>query len=248
MTNQIALLLHCTPGTSRVCLRHRLFGIHGRQPHQCCACSPAASSTLNACRQPVSGLFEKGEAPKSSFKFYRRCLRPLQVIRFGSYTLPVFPEAFLVPADESHIAIATAAVASIAADLGGTELWQSLRIALAPAPLGAAMHYARGRGVDDARGKVAGTPRLLGAGSRAVLVLTDGEVANTRELIDSVRADAAKTGARVHCFGIGTSVSTALVQVSGGHKSKSRTPISYLFPLLVVADMTGPCRQHRRRL
>lgn len=131
----------------------------------------------------------------------------------------VFPEALFVPADDTHIARATSAVARISADLGGTELEQPLRIALTPAPLGAALLYARRRGDDDGaaikdKHVTVGAPRLLGDSSRTVLLLTDGEVGNTRAIIDAARADAAKTGARVHCFGIGSCVSTALVQVS----------------------------------
>jgi hypothetical protein len=123
----------------------------------------------------------------------------------------------VVPANDANLARATAILERLEADLGGTELEQPLRIALAPAPLGAAMLLARRGALAVVGGEVAPpeapVPRLLGATNRAVMLFTDGEVSNTRDLIATARDSGSKTGTRIHCFGIGNGVSTELVQV-----------------------------------
>jgi len=133
-----------------------------------------------------------------------------QVIRFGSNVSPVFPETPVVPATEANLARVTellsvsakSCVSRVArslsrcllrlllllqrleANLGGTELDQPLRIALAAAPLGAAiLRVHRRRGPIPRAAEAAPpvppaeeVPRILGAAARAVLLFTDGEV------------------------------------------------------------------------
>ena len=151
-----------------------------------------------------------------------------QIIRFGSNVSPVFPEAPVVPANDAHLARATEVLEKLEADLGGTELDQPLRIALAPAPLGAAMLHLQPRrsaapsaaaaaaAVSTAPPAALVVPRLMGASSRSVMLFTDGEVSNTRDLIALARDASGKTGTRIHCFGIGNGVSSELVQVRRG--------------------------------
>lgn len=103
------------------------------------------------------------------------------------------------------------------ARLGGTDLDQPLRIALAPAPLGAALLHRRARPRGAAAPALPAVhddviPRVLGSSARSVFLFTDGEVGNTRDLIASAREAAAGPGTRIHCFGIGNGVSTELVQ------------------------------------
>ena len=115
----------------------------------------------------------------------------------------------------------------MAANLGGTELLKPLTIALMPTAQAVAILKPRMRhcvhgtsaAVDvstDAhatRDVDRGIPRIMGSSPRNIIIFTDGEVANTRQVVAMGRTEAAKTGARIHCVGIGNGVSTELVQV-----------------------------------
>ncbi len=123
------------------------------------------------------------------------CLRSLQagdrlqIIGFGS----TFEKLFEAPRpyDDDTLAAASAAVARMDADLGGTEILPALRAALSSA---------------------------TGALPCEVLLLTDGQVTNEDAVIDLARAHAATC--RIFAFGIGHGASEhlvrALARVSGG--------------------------------
>jgi Ca-activated chloride channel homolog len=116
------------------------------------------------------------------------CLRSLSagsrfnIIGFGSSTQALFPSSREYGDDT--LAAATAHVASLDADLGGTEILPALKQALAPPP-------------------VEGLPRQL-------VVLTDGEVSNTDAVIALAASHAAD--ARIFTFGIGAGASHHLVK------------------------------------
>jgi hypothetical protein len=116
------------------------------------------------------------------------CLRSMtsgcrfNIIGFGSRTIALFPQSREY--DESALRTASAHVASLDADLGGTEILPALRSALE-------------------------SPRH-GSLARQVVVFTDGEVTNT----DAVLALAARHAdqARIFTFGIGAGASHYLVK------------------------------------
>lgn len=105
------------------------------------------------------------------------------VISFGSDAKPMFP-AGLQPLDNAHLPAATAAVAAMEADMGGTEILKPLELAFKDL-------------ADDAQ--------------RLVVVLTDGQVGNTREVIASVADKCSALPIRVSTMGIGDYVSSELV-------------------------------------
>jgi len=124
------------------------------------------------------------------------CLRSLSpgcrfnLVGFGSTFEALFAESR--PYDDASMKIAASFVRTLDADLGGTELLPALEFVLRQAP----------------------TAGL----ARQVLLLTDGEVTNTDELIDIVGRHAA--AARFFTFGIGAGASRHLVRgiarASGG--------------------------------
>ncbi len=124
------------------------------------------------------------------------CLRSLSagsrfnIISFGSTFATLFPASRAY--DEASMKEAAAFVTTLDADMGGTELRPALQFAVQQEP-------------------VAGL-------ARQVLVLTDGEVTNTDEVIELVRRHAAS--ARFFAFGIGAGASPHLVRgiarASGG--------------------------------
>jgi Ca-activated chloride channel family protein len=124
------------------------------------------------------------------------CLRSLtsgscfNIVSFGSTHAALFPASRAY--DEASMGEAAAFVRTLEADMGGTEILPALRFALEQPP-------------------VAGLPRQ-------VLVLTDGEVTNTDEVIDLARRHAAD--ARCFTFGIGAGASQHLLKgiarASGG--------------------------------
>ena len=115
------------------------------------------------------------------------CLRSLRsgcffnIVGFGGTHAPLFPKSR--PYDEASLDEATDHVSAMEADLGGTEILPALRFVL----------EAPRRGLP-----------------RQVLLLTDGEVSNTDDVIDLVRRNAGR--ARVFSFGIGAGASDHLVR------------------------------------
>jgi Ca-activated chloride channel family protein len=124
------------------------------------------------------------------------CLRSLSagsrfnIVSFGSTFATLFPASRVY--DEASMKAAAAFVSTLDADLGGTELLPALQFVVQQEP-------------------VAGL-------ARQVLLLTDGEVTNTDEVIERVRRHAAS--ARFFTFGIGAGASQHLVRgiarASGG--------------------------------
>jgi hypothetical protein len=124
------------------------------------------------------------------------CLRSLtsgcrfNIVSFGSQYEAFFPES--QPYDDESMKKAAAFVGSLDADMGGTELLPALEYVVGRVP-------------------AAGLPRQ-------VLLLTDGEVTNTDEIIDVARKHAST--ARFFTFGIGAGASHHLVRgiarASGG--------------------------------
>jgi uncharacterized protein YegL len=126
------------------------------------------------------------------------CLRSLSpgcrfnIISFGSQFEAFFPESQAY--DDESMKRAAAFVSSLDADMGGTELLPALEYVVREKP-------ARERGL-----------------TRQILLLTDGEVTNTDEIIDLARRHAST--ARFFTFGIGAGASHHLVRgiarASGG--------------------------------
>ncbi|CAM9117740.1 unnamed protein product [Phaeothamnion confervicola] len=106
------------------------------------------------------------------------------IVSFGSGFEKLFPAGSAAFNDESKAA-ATAVVAAMEADMGGTEILRPLKDIMDTPP-------------DPAR-------------PRQVIVLTDGQVGNTRELVDFVREAHRRTGVRFFAAGVGSGVSHALV-------------------------------------
>ncbi|KAJ4462174.1 putative von Willebrand factor type A domain [Paratrimastix pyriformis] len=112
------------------------------------------------------------------------------IIGFGSSVDRLFPQS--VPYSQENMARASKAVPQMDANLGGTEILAPLREALdAPA---------------------------LGRAQRRVLVLSDGDVSNTQQvLMTAKQAVAARPTTQVHALGIGGGVSTELIQGLAQH-------------------------------
>ncbi len=158
---------------------------------------------FEAAAQPAEVVFvidRSGSMEGTSIEEVRNalqlCLRSLttgsrfNIVSFGSTFATLFRESR--PYDDSSLQEASAFVRGTRADMGGTELLPALQWALEQPP-------------------VAGMPRQ-------VLLLTDGEVTNTDEVIDLARRHA--SGARCFTFGIGAGASQHLVngiaRASGG--------------------------------
>jgi len=158
---------------------------------------------FEASTQPAEVVFvidRSGSMEGSSIAEVRNalqlCLRSLSagsrfnIVSFGSTFEALFPVSRAY--DEASMREAAAFVATLEATMGGTELLPALQFVVSQEP-------------------VAGL-------ARQVLVLTDGEVTNTDELIDTVRRHAAT--ARFFTFGIGAGASQHLVRgiarASGG--------------------------------
>jgi Ca-activated chloride channel homolog len=124
------------------------------------------------------------------------CLRSLvpgcrfNIVSFGDSHSALFPESR--PYDEASMSEASALVASLDADMGGTEMRPALEFVLG---------HAAAAGL-----------------AKQVLLLTDGEVTNTDEIIDLAGRHAAS--ARFFTFGIGAGASHHLLRgiarASGG--------------------------------
>jgi Ca-activated chloride channel family protein len=131
------------------------------------------------------------------------CLRSLpagshfNIVGFGSRFEMLFPESRAY--DERSLSAANDHVSAVDADLGGTEILPALEAVLSLAP-------------------VAGL-------SRQILLLTDGQVTNTQEVITLVRKHSSAT--RVFAFGIGHGASRELVRGiarAGGGAAEFITP------------------------
>ncbi|KNC51829.1 von Willebrand domain-containing protein [Thecamonas trahens ATCC 50062] len=109
------------------------------------------------------------------------------IVGFGSRTDFCFPRGRAVPYNDETLEVATAHIAGMGADLGGTELLSPLRTIFA-------------------------TPAMKGF-NRQVFVLTDGQVSNTNEVIRAIATalDAASAPTRVFTLGLGNGASRALV-------------------------------------
>jgi hypothetical protein len=147
------------------------------------------------------------------------CLRSLSpgcrfnIVSFGSRYEAFFPESRVY--DDESMKKAAAFVGSLDADMGGTELL-------------AALEYVVGEGPMESRPSMWQAVRSFGGTRRSasregglprqILLLTDGEVTNTDEIIDLVRRHASTT--RFFTFGIGAGASHHLVRgiarASGG--------------------------------
>jgi Ca-activated chloride channel family protein len=121
-------------------------------------------------------------------KALQLCLRSMipgcrfNVVGFGSTHRSLFPESR--PYDQASLVEASAHVAALGADLGGTEILPALEFALLRPP---------------AEGL-----------ARQIVVLTDGEVTNTDAVLTLARTHAG--GARIFTLGIGAGASHHLVR------------------------------------
>ena len=124
----------------------------------------------------------KSETPYSSVFARWSVAATFNIIGFGSTVHALFPQSRLY--DDASLRDASAHVATLEADLGGTEILPALHMALEQ-------------------------PRAASL-ARQIVVLTDGEVSNT----DAVLALAAQhaASARIFTFGIGAGASHHLVK------------------------------------
>jgi Ca-activated chloride channel homolog len=131
------------------------------------------------------------------------CLRSMihgcafNIVSFGDSYTPLFPKSR--PYDESSLAEAADHVRQMTADFGGTELEPALRFVLEQ-------------------------PRH-GAMARQVVVLTDGEITNTDEVLALARLHAADT--RIFTFSIGAGASHYLLK---GMARIARGACEQIFP------------------
>jgi Ca-activated chloride channel family protein len=147
------------------------------------------------------------------------CLRSLSpgcrfnIVSFGSHCESFFTES--QPYDDESMKKAAAFVSSLDADMGGTELLAALEYAVGQRPIESPPS------MWQAVKSLGGTRRSAsreGGLPRQILLLTDGEVTNTDEIIDLAKKHA--TTARFFTFGIGAGASHHLVRgiarASGG--------------------------------
>jgi ubiquitin/uncharacterized protein YegL len=128
------------------------------------------------------------------------------IISFGTFCEPLFADVASEPLSQPSLITASTKVSNMSANMGGTELDAPLKLALQ----GAA-----------ARSATTGTA-ASGQKERIVLLLTDGQVSNTRELIATVAAARRTAAVTVHTLGLGAYVSSELVQglaAAGGGRS-----------------------------
>ncbi len=160
--------------------------------------------------RPAEVIFlvdESGSMQGSSIEQVRNalqlCLRSMipgcrfNIVSFGSNFEALFPESR--PYDETSLASASAFVANMSANRGGTEILPALESVL--------------------------TQKHGAELSRQVVVLTDGQVSNTDAVLALAKAHANTT--RVFTFGIGAGASRHLVQGlarAGGGSAESIFP------------------------
>ncbi len=159
------------------------------------AIAVAFAPKLPAASRPAEVIFlvdRSGSMAGTSIEEARNalqlCLRSMisgcrfNIIGFGSSHMALFDRSR--PYDESSLAEASAHVAAMEADLGGTELLPALARAL---------QHASGDGL-----------------ARQVVIMTDGQVTNTDACIALAKQHAAE--ARIFTFGIGAGASHHLVK------------------------------------
>ena len=121
--------------------------------------------------------------PRACIKCSRVVASTAQIVSFGSRFTKLFPTS--KPYNRNTLRAAATHVDDMKANYGGTEIWAPLQDVFSDA-------------ADPAM-------------PRQVLLFTDGEVKNTRSVVDLVRREASKSGVRCFAFGIGNDVSHALV-------------------------------------
>jgi len=136
-----------------------------------------------------SGSMQAGHIRRAAeaLQLFLRSLPPgcrFNIIGFGSRVEVLFPEPVLYA--EESLQRASDHAQSVQADLGGTELLQPLRMIFAQA--------------------------IPDGFERRVVVLTDGQVNNTAQILDLVQREAATAHTCVYTVGIGSGVSHHLVE------------------------------------
>lgn len=129
---------------------------------------------------------ERIDSARNALLVFMRSLPPgcyFNIIRFGSHFELLFPEGSREYGEES-LKAACELQKQLGADMGGTEILEPLK-AVYDKP-------------------------AMASHSRQIMLLTDGEVSNTQEVVDLVRSNASL--ARVFSFGIGEGASTSLVK------------------------------------
>lgn len=156
--------------------------------------APAPAEVVFVVDRSGSMMGDSIEEVRNALQLCLRSLRAgcaFNIIGFGSCTQPLFDGSRAY--DEDSLQEASAHVAAMQADLGGTEILDALRLALE-------------------------APRH-GNLPRQVVVLTDGGVSNTDAALALARSHAAH--ARIFTFGIGAGASHHLVKglarAGGGH-------------------------------
>ncbi|KAI9006868.1 von Willebrand factor type A domain-containing protein [Hyaloraphidium curvatum] len=122
------------------------------------------------------------------------------IVSFGSSFKSLWPES--KPYDERSMKEAEAEVDRMDADMGGTELLAPIQ-AILNGTLGS--HAPR----NNALPKLAKAQAGL---SRSIVLLTDGEIWNTQDLLRLVHSHAQSSNVRLFALGIGPAVSTHLVK------------------------------------
>ena len=146
-----------------------------------------------------------GSRMRHAISALQLCLRSIpegstfNVIGFGRHHESLFPAPAVY--NDSTLATASEHVRGLQANMGGTNIMGPLQEVFASKP-----------------------DRTL---PRQILLFTDGEVRNTRAIVDLVRKEHKATGCRLFSFGIGREVSHALVQgcaVAGGGAAEFISP------------------------
>ena len=147
------------------------------------------------------------------------CLRSLipgcrfNIVSFGSQYAALFPESR--PYDDRSMKEAAAFVSTLDADMGGTELLPALEYVVGQVPMESPPSMWQ---AVKSFGEARRSASREGGLPRQILLLTDGEVTNTDEIIDLARKHAST--ARFFTFGIGAGASHHLLRgiarASGG--------------------------------
>lgn len=111
----------------------------------------------------------------------------LQIIGFGSRFDTVFKSSDFVEFNDESKSLAMDYASRLAADMGGTEIL---------APLISVSQY----------------PYSENSLPRSIILITDGEVSNTEEVVNFMRNENVRSGCRCFTFGIGDGASRALME------------------------------------